>query len=101
MYHTQILSLLSTLTELANSTHPPTDCLHADFLGQWLIATLTLSVFQDIQTVLTLPPGFLFVAEAVVQKFSAQFLMVLILEHSVSPSIKMLPSSLLYYTHCF
>jgi hypothetical protein len=54
-----------------------TECLRADRLGLRPIAARNLSVFSGVRKVLTLPSGFLFVAEAVVRNFCTQFLMVL------------------------
>jgi hypothetical protein len=50
------------------------------------VAAPDLSLFSGVRTVLTLPSGFLFVAEVVVRKFCTQFLMVL-----RSDTVKCLP----------
>jgi hypothetical protein len=54
-----------------------TECLRADRLGLRPIAARALSIFSRVRTVLTLPEGFLFVAEAVVRNLCTDFLMVL------------------------
>jgi hypothetical protein len=54
-----------------------TECLRADCLGLRPIAARALSMFSGVSTVLTLPSGFLFVAEAVVRYLCTQFLIVL------------------------
>jgi hypothetical protein len=49
----------------------------ADRLGLRPTAARALAVCSGVRTVLTLPSGNVFVAEAVVRHFSTQFLMVL------------------------
>jgi hypothetical protein len=51
-----------------------TECLRADRLGLRPIAARAFSMFSGVSTVLTLPSGFLFVAEAVVRNFCTHFL---------------------------
>jgi hypothetical protein len=53
------------------------ECLRADGLGLRPIAASVLSMFSGVRTVLILPSGVLFVAEAVVRNFCTHFLMVL------------------------
>jgi hypothetical protein len=54
-----------------------TECLCADPLVLRPIAARALSMFSGVRTVLTVPSGFLFVAEAVVRNFCTHFLNVL------------------------
>jgi hypothetical protein len=54
-----------------------TECLRADRLGLRPLVARALSVFSGVRKVLTLPPGSLFVSEAVFRNFYTQFLMVL------------------------
>jgi hypothetical protein len=57
--------------------------LRADHLGLRPIAARALSMFSGVRTVLTLPSGFLFVAEAVVRNFCTQFLSVALVSQSL------------------
>ena len=51
--------------------------MRADRLGLRPIAARALSMFSGVRTVLTLPSGFLFAAEAVVRNFCTQFMIML------------------------
>jgi hypothetical protein len=66
-----------------------TKCQCADRLGLRPIVAANRAMPSGVRTVRTAPPGFLFVAEAVVLKFCAQFFYgVAISNHSVSHSYK-------------
>jgi hypothetical protein len=68
-----------------------TEGMHADRMELWLIVAHTLPMFYCICTVLTWPPSFLFVAEAVVQNFCTQFLIgVGIRNFYTSPDVEIL-----------
>jgi hypothetical protein len=54
-----------------------TESLRADRLGLRQIVARNPAVPFGVRTVRTAPPGFLFVAEAMVRKFCTQFLKVL------------------------
>jgi hypothetical protein len=64
----------------------------ADCLGLRPTAARDLAMSSGVRTVLTLPSGFLFVAEAVVRNLCTQFLMVL--RSGTVPCLPMLKCSL-------